>query len=349
MGFDPLSASPTTIEKAKQDLQTINASLVLNPATHEQYLGLMGSVLVETFLNRLYENSKTASQYFYGIQTWNLCPGFIYTKPNSAENPILKDTESKFYYHPQWNIDAKSTGTLLKRNGVAKQIVQPVWDAPVNQTCRWLYGYGASYDEGRIFEEWMDTPGASTIKGLMVANEDIDNTRNKAVELVVTDILNETQILNSDFNTVTIQDDGSDWIRNYEAYDGFHFLNVRRVPDLWTDSGFQSDDSAVDGPYAAMVWNEPGTAHEYAIVRGTKFDLKSIKLSSLIDGAQYKFSAYRRTGTNTFTFVTSKTVTVNKTPVIQNFDWADINKITIVQVTTLKGPVILENLDICSR
>ncbi len=105
MGFDPFSASLKTIEKAKQKLQTIDASLVLDPATHEEYLGLMGSVLTETFLNRSHENSKRAAKLFHGIQVWSLSPVFIYTKPHSAENPIPTDPESKFYYHPQWNID----------------------------------------------------------------------------------------------------------------------------------------------------------------------------------------------------------------------------------------------------
>lgn len=338
MGFDPYSASPKTIEKAKQALQTVDGSLVLDPNTHEEYLGLMGTVLVETFLHRLYENSKQAARYFYGAQSWSLCPVFIYSKPHSEENPILTDAESKFYYHPQWNIDAQSSGGLYKRNSANNTILFPSWDAPINQTYRWLYGYGASYDEGRIFEDWMDTLGASTIKGLMVANEDLNNTGNRMIELVESDIDETPTALTSNFDNLTVTTDHENNIFSispYEAYDGFHIYGFR-IPDGWSYSGFPLDGDAVDGSHALMAWGG-----ETTILRGSKFDLTSFKASALLDGAQYNFKGYR--GSNSG-YSYSKTITANKAPHTEHFGWTDLNRVVITPVTNDKGPVILDNM-----
>ncbi len=339
MGFDPLCANLSVIEKAKKKLQTVDAGLVLDPNTQEEYLGLMGQVLAETFLNRLYENSTRAAELFYGIMNWNLSPTFIYTQPNSDENPILTDAESKFYYHPQWNIDAQSTGGLLKRNKTSKEIMSLGWDAPINQTCRWLYGYGASYDEGRIFEDWMDTLGASTIKGLMVANEDLENTGNKMVELVESDIIEETASQVSDFENTTVLPDYNDQVSPSEAYDGFHFYAFWRTPEKWSpQSGISLVDAAIDGNYGIRAWNNQAT-----IARGTNFDFNSVKLSAVLDGAKYNFKGYR--GSNSSPSY-NKTYTINKTPQIITPGWTDLNRIVITQVEpTSKGPVVLENLN----
>nr|WP_320015636.1 RHS repeat-associated core domain-containing protein [uncultured Desulfobacter sp.] len=339
MGFDPLCANLAVIEKAKKKLQTVDAGRVLDPSTQEEYLGLMGQVLAETFLNRLYENSNRAAGLFYGIMSWNLSPTFIYTQPNSDENPILTDAESKFYYHPQWNIDAQSTGSLIKRDKTSKEIMALAWDAPINQICRWLYGYGASYDEGRIFEDWMDTLGASTIKGLMVANEDLENTGNKMVELVESDIIEETASQVSDFENVTVLPGSNDLVSYYEAYDGFHFYSFWRTPEAWSpQSGLALVDDAVDGSYGIRAWGSQAT-----IARGTKFDFNSVKLSAVLDGAKYNFKGYRGSSSSPSYNVT---YTINKTPQTITPGWTSLNKIVITQVApTTKGPVVLENLN----
>ncbi|MCF8069327.1 MAG: DUF6531 domain-containing protein [Desulfobacterales bacterium] len=345
MGFDPLSASIKTIEKAKQNLQTIDAGLVLDPTTHEEYFGLMGQVLVETFLNRLYENSKKAAGYFYGTQCWGLCPVFIYSKPHSEENPVLTDAESKFYYHPQWNIDAQVKGNLKRLDSVDNAIISPPGDAPINQTCSRLIGYGASYDEGRIFEDWMDTPGASTIKGLMVANEDLDGTGNRSIELVESDIDETPTALTCNFNDLTQIEKVENklfWIDPYKAFDGFH-IDGLRVADGFKADGYSYDTNAVAGDYAILV---TGTT---TIERGTKFDLNSVDVSALFNdtaGVTIKFQGYK--GSSRTPAFTVYKYAKTKSRATKNFNntnaITDINKLVITLVTTNKGPVILDNM-----
>ena len=358
MGIDPYSASVKTIEKAKQKLQTIDVSRVTTPSTQEEFLGLMGQVLVETFLNRLHENSKKSSRYFHGTTSWNLCPVFIYTKYHDADNhPIPTDTESKFYYHPQWNIDAQSCSNFYKWDHAdgKSQILALDWNDHVFQTLRWLFGYAASYDEGRIFEDWMDTPGASTIKGLMVANEDYQDTGNRIVTLTQSDIATETTVRNSTFETVPVQnsDNGVDY---YKAYDGFQFWSLKRTPDGWSFSyngnTWPLNASSIDGSYGLRVWTNLNSETDFDeqpfIVRGTKFDLKSIKVSSIVDGVKYNFRGYRRSAKGQFVYVagTSTNVTANKTPRTHTFNanWVNINQIKMVRVSSTNGPIVLDNM-----
>ncbi|MCG8634148.1 MAG: DUF6531 domain-containing protein, partial [Desulfobacterales bacterium] len=339
MGFDPFSASQKTIEKAKQKLQTVDADRVLNPATHEEYLGLMGSILTETFLNRLHENSKRAARLFHGTQVWNLCPVFIYTKPHSDKNPIPTNAESKFYYHPQWNIDAQSSGTFYKWDTKTNRMVYINWDAPINKVYRRLYGFAASYDEGRIFEDWMDTPGASTIKGLMLANADVYGTGNKMLQLVEADIVSENTARIASFENLTVLPEYSNQVSPFEAYEGFHINALFRIPDRYTPQpGFTLHGSGVDGNYAVIV-----SGNTAEIMRGTRFDLNSINVTSLVDGTICNFKAYKGSSTSP---AYSMNVTANKTPKKQPFNWKDINRIVITPVTDYtKGPMVLENLN----
>jgi RHS repeat-associated protein len=167
IGLDPVAASHETIAKMKSALKDVSSDVVLSRDTHEAFLGRMGGILVETFLSRLYEVSAKSAEYVYGRQLRNgVAPTFIFTSPDS----IPTDSESKFLLHPQWNIDAQSSSALLKRDGNAFRILE--WTNPVHQLQRWLAGYDASLNEGRIFEDWLDTPGIGTVKGIMVANED---------------------------------------------------------------------------------------------------------------------------------------------------------------------------------
>lgn len=164
IALDPLAASDQNILKLKSELAGLSSDLVLSRDTHEEILGRMGMILTETFLYRMFQDQVRAADLMYGRISWGgTNPTFIYTLPAS----IPSDTESKFLLHPQWNIDAQSTGGFYKRR--AGDLVWAEWDDPIFKLARWLYGYSASYNEGLIFEDWQDSPSTSTIKGIMLA------------------------------------------------------------------------------------------------------------------------------------------------------------------------------------
>jgi RHS repeat-associated protein len=206
MAFDTLAASEKTIEKVKMELETLSTDTAYDDSTREEYLGRMASVLMETFLLRRYELSTQIEDLTYG-KNWRgnyAAPILIYTFPKD----INKDKESKFYIHPQWNIDARGTGSFYKfdQNG---QKTWLSWLDPVRVHARNLGMYGRSYNEGRIFEDWLDTPGLNTVKGLMLANEDTNNE--VRVFTNTTDDINYLNGLkyreNFDVNTIS----GSQW------------------------------------------------------------------------------------------------------------------------------------------
>ena len=172
MAFDPLVASEKTIEKTKMELVNISTDTAYGDSTREEYLGRMASILTETFLLRMSNGSSRVEDLIHGRTWWGTLtsPTFIYTFPKA----IKKDKESKFYIHPQWNIDSRVGREFIKLNQYG-QLTSLAWTNPLNVLARNLVMYGASYNEGLIFEDWLDTPGLSTVKGLMVANEDPNN------------------------------------------------------------------------------------------------------------------------------------------------------------------------------
>ena len=172
MAFDTLAASEKTIEKIKMELENISTDTAYGDSTREEYLGRMASILTETFLLRHYKTTSRVEDLMYG-KKWRgnyVSPILIYTFPDN----INKDKESKFYIHPKWNIDAMDKSNYYKFDQNGEQTML-YWTHPTFVLARKLWGFGASYNEGLIFEDWLDTPGLSTIKGLMLANEDPNN------------------------------------------------------------------------------------------------------------------------------------------------------------------------------
>ncbi len=168
IAFDALAASERTVEKMKMEMEQLSIDLAYADDTREEYLGRMASILTETFLLRHHETSSRVENLMYGKFDYAnfVSPTFIFTMPAN----ILEDEESKFYMHPQWNIDAQTAISFYKRDN-SGNLTSLAWSDPVFALARKLAGYGASYNEGRIFEDWMDTQSLSTVKGLMVANE----------------------------------------------------------------------------------------------------------------------------------------------------------------------------------
>ncbi|MBI9090105.1 MAG: RHS domain-containing protein [Desulfobacterium sp.] len=167
IGLDPVAASPATIARLKEEYSTIDPTLISDPDNREQLLGRMGKIVSDTFLSRNFQITERIDRLVHGRTVWSaLAPTFIFTDPSGMD----PDQESKFWFHPQWNIDAQSASGYFKRQG--DQLEPMDWEDPVYKLARWLSGYASSFNEGMVFDDWQDTPSASTIKILMVANED---------------------------------------------------------------------------------------------------------------------------------------------------------------------------------
>lgn len=162
IAMDPLAASPQNIEKLKKELITISTSMANYDNDREQYLGRMSNILAQTYLLRLFEDQARVENLFGCTVNRNIGPILIYTFPYNMK----KDKESKFFIHPQWNIDATTSGSLKDDGGNTIP-----WDDPRYKLARNLWNFSASYNEGRIFEDWLDTQGLNTIKGIMIAYE----------------------------------------------------------------------------------------------------------------------------------------------------------------------------------
>jgi hypothetical protein len=68
-------------------------------------------------------------------------------------------------------MDARSKLSFYHRQADG-ELVKLSWDDPYFTFLRTVNAYTASHNEALIFEDWQDTPGLSTIKGFMVANEE---------------------------------------------------------------------------------------------------------------------------------------------------------------------------------
>ncbi|MCK9275982.1 MAG: DUF6531 domain-containing protein, partial [Syntrophales bacterium] len=165
MAFEPLAATAEVIEKLKKELEDVDIELTYEDGTREEFLGRLGNILGETYLLRYREAGERAARLLYGKLSAEICPTFIYT----FADQFLADDESKYLIHPQWNIDSRTYANFYRRlNG---DNVKIAWNDPMFKFCRSLYMYGTSYNEGIIFEDWQDTTGLSTIKGIMMAYE----------------------------------------------------------------------------------------------------------------------------------------------------------------------------------
>ena len=169
IGLDPVAASPETIATLKEEYSSLDPAIISDPGNREQLLGRMGKILSDTFLLRNFQITRRMDSLVHGRTVWStFSPTFIFADPANIDS----DMESKFWFHPQWNIDAQSASGYYKRQG--DQLEPMEWNHPVYKLARWLSGYASSYNEGMIFDDWQDTPSASTIKGLMIANKDPD-------------------------------------------------------------------------------------------------------------------------------------------------------------------------------
>lgn len=184
MAFDPLSASENDVEMLKDELGQLSASMVLDPATRGQYLGRIASVIMNTYLIRYLQNTNAAADLLHlGLIYAGQCPTFIYTSTDNL--PTVSD--AKFIVHPQWSFDSFFASVKAYH---ADDPLRTLIDnsSPMAELLCKLYMFSASYNEGRIFEDWQDTKALSTIRGIMAAHEQ----GIPVVDLTAADIVNDT-------------------------------------------------------------------------------------------------------------------------------------------------------------
>jgi RHS repeat-associated protein len=168
LAFDALAASQVTIEQIKEELVDLSYELVNTDDTRESYLGRTSKILAESYLLRGVESGTRIEALFSGVQGWNrITPTVIFTFPVG----MGASTGSKFIVHPLWSMDARSKLSFYHRQADG-ELVKLSWDDPYFTFLRTVNAYTASHNEALIFEDWQDTPGLSTIKGFMVANEE---------------------------------------------------------------------------------------------------------------------------------------------------------------------------------
>lgn len=176
MNFDCLSSSPQRIEELKRELLS-DQSLDNNGILHRQ-----GALLATSYMLRLQQaiartNALLHTRQFYGD------PGFFagvsITPAGQADASAFADPDglSAFAVLPAWRIDAfwRNAGACYKAPtrrlcGKVSNALPP--RSELGTLCLDLAMFTASYNEGLIFEDWLSTPGLSTIGGLMAANSD---------------------------------------------------------------------------------------------------------------------------------------------------------------------------------
>ncbi|MBI9085379.1 MAG: hypothetical protein JEZ11_17420, partial [Desulfobacterales bacterium] len=200
MAFDQHAASGKMVEQLKTELEDLASTDAYSSATREGYLGRVGTILSTSFLHRKFRAIKKSTELLHGCFQWFVPSAtFIYTDPTS----IVEADDAKYFIRAMWNIDSMTgAGKFFKlnENGV---LIDLEWDNPKFQLARNLFMYSDSINEGRIFEDWQNTPGASTIKGLMLANELVGGESVGTVELTSNNVVMQ----NGDWHIPDLEND----------------------------------------------------------------------------------------------------------------------------------------------
>ncbi|MFH0790210.1 MAG: LamG-like jellyroll fold domain-containing protein [Candidatus Omnitrophota bacterium] len=201
----PVSASEITIQKAKEELKNISTDVILNDSIREEYLGRIGQILTTTFLLREYEIAKRLTELLH-CEPWYGSPSVAFIYISSDYEKI--DTEAKFLLHPNWTLDVYCNDSSVRKleNGIFYQNDNS--NFTIGTFFYKFYMHDTSWNEGCIFEDWQDTPGASTVKGIMIAKEQgipvVTLTKNDIVDGHLSILENETQDRLDDSSIQTI-------------------------------------------------------------------------------------------------------------------------------------------------
>ncbi len=169
LAFDRLSVSIDSIQNLTDELSNLDVVLPFpNNSAREAYLGRMASIMAMTWLQRANSYEKRILELLHldevSIQE---SPIIIYT---TGENLEI-DKRTKFLLHPVFHIDAISYSyQYYNINDPERLDIDPLIH-PLGKLVGKLVGFATSYDEARIFEDWLYTPGMSTVTGLMLAHD----------------------------------------------------------------------------------------------------------------------------------------------------------------------------------
>ncbi|RXJ98929.1 hypothetical protein CRV02_12825 [Arcobacter sp. CECT 8989] len=167
LGFDTLNISEKQIEKLKLELNEIPTSVLNDDNTKEEYLGRYIYILNSEFRLRKYNAVTKTTNYLNAERIYydtSVSPTRVYTFFKNLENSI----NEKYLLHSSMEIDASGFEGGIRKIKTDKYLS---WNDDFSKFCRNIYSYTVSFDEGKIFEDWQSTPGASTIKTFMVAKE----------------------------------------------------------------------------------------------------------------------------------------------------------------------------------
>ncbi len=165
--YDYLNISSDYITKLKIELNDISIDVLKNDETKEEYLGRYATIMNSQYQERTYEAISLSDDYLHIRRIMyksSIVPTLMYTFLDNI-NP---SNNEKYLIHPSWNIDASNS------TGHARKIENDNYIKFLSKFGIFsskLHTYGASYNEGLIFEDWQSTPSGNSIKALMVANE----------------------------------------------------------------------------------------------------------------------------------------------------------------------------------
>lgn len=156
LDFDVLSASQEKFDYLKQ-------KSLDNHTQKVYYL----SVLNQLWKLRKYENNNKVNRY-YNVKINMSSTSVQVSRVYANENYIKTTSLEKFGFYGGIHIDAFSPSSHKAKSFSDKYLS---WDHYLSKAIRDMSMYSSSYNEGVIFEDLQSSFGASTIKGLMVANE----------------------------------------------------------------------------------------------------------------------------------------------------------------------------------
>lgn len=201
ISFDGLEASADGMKQQIAELDELSPedSSSEDMQTREGYLGRVSDLLAQTFQYRLVKNTNRVDELLnvdrlHADSTHNISiiwtfrdhsTGLTYIQKvdengdpvtdGNGEPVMVASTHeaSAMGIHAGWRID--SIFTL----GKIHKTVDPEYlydmDHPLGHFAATIAGHSASYNEGRIFEDWQGTPALSTVSGIFMAIEDPSN------------------------------------------------------------------------------------------------------------------------------------------------------------------------------
>ncbi|MCI5137171.1 MAG: hypothetical protein D3922_01860, partial [Candidatus Electrothrix sp. AR1] len=321
MSFDALAASGKIIEKMKRELAEVPFDQIYSDdQVLKNFLSISGMILASSYQLDEYEGIKKTADLLHCKLNWmySIQPTFFYTSIYNESSEIAWDEEAKFWFHPQWNIDAQtSTFDFYKAEDSPEQSFDN--KHPFTNFTKVLYMYAGSYNEGRIFEKWMNTPGMSTIKGIMwahangvtVANLTADDFQQPDPDT------NKPYIKTQTFDDEPIPVDLNTFgrvLNGDNKYDGFTWWPLYEIP---FEGGYvlsNKDWRSVGADWSSKV----------EISRSIKWNFIGAELSGINANDSITVKGFRG-GKEKY----SKEIDLNSTPTFHTFDFNEIDKLTI--------------------